>query len=144
MTPCCSVIYWNVYMEWCQTMFSGIALRGHVNRHSWIVLDNLDSKYSHYTLRASLKCVFLGKFLGKSWHKHLTFGWFWKSDTCWNWTTRHILPWSDQSQNVALHDRDLTIRFAAHEPCARFTYHLYLRLLYLLRKTRKFSPRIPT
>ena len=52
MTPWCSVIYWNVYMEWCQTKFSQMALRGHVHRHSWIVSDDLDSKYSHYTLTA--------------------------------------------------------------------------------------------
>ena len=37
---------------------------------------------------------------------------------------------------------DLTIRFATHEPCAHFTYHLYLRPLYLLRKRRKFSPEL--
>ena len=50
-----------------------------------------------------------------------------------------ILLRSNQSLIVAPCDRDLTICFAAHEPCARFTYHLYLRLLYLLRKRRKFS-----
>ena len=56
--------------------------------------------------------------------------------------TQHILLWPDQSQVVTPCDRDLTIRFAAHKPCAHFTYHLYLRLLYLLRKTRKFSPEL--
>ena len=54
--------------------------------------------------------------------------------------TRCILSRSDQSQIVALCDRDLTIRFAAHKPCAHFTYRLYLRLLYLLRKRRMFFP----
>ena len=40
---------------------------------------------------------------------------------------------------------DLTIHFAAHKPCAHFTYRLYLRLLYLLWKRRKFfSPRTQT
>ena len=55
-----------------------------------------------------------------------------------------ILSWSDQSQIVTPHDWDLTIHFAAHEPCAHFTYCLYLRLLYLLQKRRKFSPRTQT
>ena len=54
--------------------------------------------------------------------------------------TQHILSWPDQSQVVAPHDWDLTIHFTAHKPCARFTDHLYLRLSYLLQKTRKFSP----
>ena len=58
--------------------------------------------------------------------------------------TRRILPQSNQSQIITPRDRDLTIHFAAHEPCARFTYHLYLRLLYLLQKRRKFSPRTQT
>ena len=58
--------------------------------------------------------------------------------------TQHILLQSDQSQIVAPHDRDLTIHFATHKPCAQFTYRLYLRLLYLLWKTRKFSPRTQT
>ena len=53
--------------------------------------------------------------------------------------TRRILSQPDQSQVVAPCDQDLTICFAAHKPCACFTYRLYLRLLYLLRKTRKFS-----
>ena len=58
--------------------------------------------------------------------------------------TRHILSRSDQSQIVAPCDRDLTIYFATHKPCAHFTYRLYLRLLYLLQKRRKFSPRTQT
>ena len=48
----------------------------------------------------------------------------------------------DWSWVIALHDRDLTICFATHEPCAHFTYHLYLRPLYLLQKRRKFSPEL--
>ena len=35
-----------------------------------------------------------------------------------------------------------TICFATHKPCAHFTYCLYLRLLYLLWKTRKLSPEL--
>ena len=54
--------------------------------------------------------------------------------------TRSILSQSDQLQIIALHDWDLTIHFATHEPCAHFTYCLYLRLLYLLQKGRKFFP----
>ena len=53
-----------------------------------------------------------------------------------------ILLQPNWSQVVAPRDQDLTICFAAHEPCAHFTYHLYLRLLYLLRKKRKFSPEL--
>ena len=56
--------------------------------------------------------------------------------------TRRILSWPDQSQVIALCDRDLTICLATPKPCAHFTYHLYLRLLYLLQKTRKFSPEL--
>ena len=56
--------------------------------------------------------------------------------------TWHILSQPDQSQVVTLCDRDLTICFTTHEPCACFTYHLYLRLLYLLRKIRMFSPEL--
>ena len=56
--------------------------------------------------------------------------------------TQCILSWPDRSQVVAPRDQDLTICFTAHEHCARFTYCLYLRLLYLLRKTRKFSPEL--
>ena len=55
-----------------------------------------------------------------------------------------ILLWPDQSQVIAPHGRDLTICFATHKPCACFTYHLYLRLWYLLWKRRKFFPRIQT
>ena len=47
-------------------------------------------------------------------------------------------------KSIALCDRDLTIHFTAHKPCAHFTYCLYLRLLYLLQKTRKFFPRTQT
>ena len=54
--------------------------------------------------------------------------------------TRRILLRSDQLQIVAPRDWDLTICFAAHKPCVHFAYRLYLRLLYLLRKRRKFSP----
>ena len=53
-----------------------------------------------------------------------------------------ILSWPDQSQVIALRGRDLTICFATHKLCARFTHHLYLRLLYLHRKRRKFSPEL--
>ena len=54
--------------------------------------------------------------------------------------TRCILLWPNQSQIITPCNRDLTICFAAHEPCACFTYCLYLRLLYLLQKRRKFFP----
>ena len=81
---------------------------------------------------------------------------------CWRppiWPTDHIVPfsflslfsitqcvlsWPNWSQVITLCDWDFTIHFAAHKPCACFTYHLYLRLLYLLRKTRKFFPRTQT
>ena len=56
--------------------------------------------------------------------------------------TQHILSWPNWSQVIAPRDQDLTIHFTAHEPCAHFTYCLYLRLLYLLWKTRKFSPEL--
>ena len=56
--------------------------------------------------------------------------------------TWHILLWPNRSQVIALCSRNLTICFTAHEPCACFTYRLYLRLLYLLWKTRKFSPEL--
>ena len=56
--------------------------------------------------------------------------------------TQCILSWPDQSQVVAPRNRDITICFAAHKPCAHFTYRLYLRLLYLLQKRRKFSPEL--
>ena len=56
--------------------------------------------------------------------------------------TWRILSWPDQSQVISPCGRDLTIHFATHEPCARFTYCLYLRLLYLLQKTREFSPEL--
>ena len=55
--------------------------------------------------------------------------------------TRHVLSWPNRSQVTAPRDRDLTICFTAHKPCA---YLLYLRLLYLLRKRRKFFPRTQT
>ena len=55
--------------------------------------------------------------------------------------TQCILSRPNQSQVIVPCGQDLTIRFAAHKPCARFTYRLYLRLLYLLRKTKKFSDR---
>ena len=58
--------------------------------------------------------------------------------------TQHVLLWPGRSQVITLCDWDLTICFAAHEPCACFTYHLYLRLLYLLQKRRKFFPRTQT
>ena len=44
------------------------------------------------------------------------------------------------SQAITLHGQDLTICFATHEPCACFTYHLYLKLLYLPQKRRKVFP----
>ena len=50
------------------------------------------------------------------------------------------LLWLDQSQIVAPHDQDLTICFAAHEPCARFTYRLYLRLCIYSEKKKKVFP----
>ena len=53
--------------------------------------------------------------------------------------TRHILLRPDWSPVITPRGRDLTICFATHKPCACFTYRLYLRLLYLLQKTRKFS-----
>ena len=52
--------------------------------------------------------------------------------------TWRILSWPDRSQVVALCDWDLTICFATQEPCACFTYRLYLRLLYLLQKKGSF------
>ena len=58
--------------------------------------------------------------------------------------TRCIPLRPNQSQIIAPRDQDLTIHFTTHEPCARFTYHLYLRLLYLLPKRRKFFPRTQT
>ena len=56
--------------------------------------------------------------------------------------TQCILSWPDRSQVVTPCDQDLTIHFTTHEPCACFTYCLYLRLLYLLRKRRRFSPEL--
>ena len=58
--------------------------------------------------------------------------------------TQHILSWPNQSQVITPHGWDLNICFATHKPCAHFTYHLYLRLLYLLQKGRKFLPRTQT
>ena len=54
--------------------------------------------------------------------------------------TQLILLWADRSQAIALHGQDLTICFTTHKPCACFTYHLYLKLLYLLQKRRKSFP----
>ena len=51
--------------------------------------------------------------------------------------TRRILSRSDQSQIVAPRDQDLTMHFTAHEPCARFTYCLYLSAL----KNKEVFPR---
>ena len=56
--------------------------------------------------------------------------------------TQCILSWPNQSQVTAPHSQDFTICFAAYEPCAHFTYCLYLRLLHLLQKRRKFSPEL--
>ena len=53
-----------------------------------------------------------------------------------------ILLRPNQSQVIAPCSWDLTICFSAHKSCAHFTYHLYLRLLYLLQKRRKFSPEL--
>ena len=58
--------------------------------------------------------------------------------------TQCILSRPDRSQVVAARDQDLTIHFTAHEPCAHFTYHLYLRLLYLLWKNKEVFPRTQT
>ena len=54
--------------------------------------------------------------------------------------TWHILSRPDQSQVIALRDQYLTICFTPHEPCAHFTYHLYLRLLYLLQRKKEVFP----
>ena len=54
--------------------------------------------------------------------------------------TWRVLLWTYQSQVITPHSQDLTICFTAHKPCAHFTYHLYLKLLYLLQKRRKFFP----
>ena len=56
--------------------------------------------------------------------------------------TQHVLLWPDQSQAIAPCGQDLIICFTPHEPCACFTYCLYLKLLYLLQKRRKFSPEL--
>ena len=56
--------------------------------------------------------------------------------------TQHILLQASQSQAITLHGQDLTICFTTHKPCACFTYHLYLKLLYLPWKEGSFSPRI--
>ena len=53
-----------------------------------------------------------------------------------------VLSQPDQSQVITPCGWDLTICFATHEPCAHFTYHLYLRCLYLLQKRSKFSPEL--
>ena len=58
--------------------------------------------------------------------------------------TRCILLQPNQSQVITPHSQDLTIHFTTHKPCAHFTYHLYLILLYLLWKRRKFFPRTQT
>ena len=58
--------------------------------------------------------------------------------------TQHVLLWPDQSQAIAPCGQDLIICFTPHEPCACFTYCLYLRLLYLLWKRRKFFTQIQT
>ena len=54
--------------------------------------------------------------------------------------TWHILSWPNQSQVIAPCNQDFTIHFAAHEPCAHFTYCLYLRLLYLLWNKKEVFP----
>ena len=53
--------------------------------------------------------------------------------------TRLILLWPNRLQVITLHGQDLTICFAAHEPCAHFTYHLYLRLCIYSEKEGSFS-----
>ena len=54
--------------------------------------------------------------------------------------TRCVLLWANWSQAIALCGQDLTICFITHKPCACFIYYLYLKLLYLLPKNRKFFP----
>ena len=56
--------------------------------------------------------------------------------------TWHVLPQPNQSQVIAPCGWDFTICFTTHRLCAHFTYHLYLRLLYLLQKRRNFSPEL--
>ena len=58
--------------------------------------------------------------------------------------TWRILLQPSWSQAIALHGWDFTICFTAHESCAHFIYCLYLKLLYLLWKRRKFFPWIQT
>ena len=48
-----------------------------------------------------------------------------------------VLLWASWSQVITLCSQDFIMCFTAHRPCAHFTY---LRLLYLLQKTRKLSP----
>ena len=45
--------------------------------------------------------------------------------------TQCALLQADQSQAITPHGQGLTIYFTTQEPCAHFTYHLYLSLLYL-------------
>ena len=54
--------------------------------------------------------------------------------------TQCVLSRPSQSQVITLHGQDLTICFTTHELCACFTYHLYLRLLYLLQKKKEVFP----
>ena len=56
--------------------------------------------------------------------------------------TQCILLRPNRSQVITPRDRDLTICFAAHKPCAHFTYHLYLRLCIYSERRRKFSPEL--
>ena len=54
--------------------------------------------------------------------------------------TQCIPLWPDQSQVIAPRDRDLTICFATPEPCARFTYHLYLKTFVSTPKKKEVFP----
>ena len=65
------------------------------------------------------------------------------------WTTLLHFPFLVSSllpdaSFCGLTNQDLTIHFTAHKPCARFTYCLYLRLLYLLQKKKEVFPRTQT
>ena len=54
--------------------------------------------------------------------------------------TWHILLQSDQSQIITPHNWDLTIRFAAHRPCAHFTYRLYFKTFVSTPKKKEVFP----
>ena len=54
--------------------------------------------------------------------------------------TQCVLSWPTRSQAIIPCGWDLTICFTVHEPCARFPYCLYLKLLYLLQKKKEVFP----